>query len=40
MTKVTIVPTLHTLHKEKEFLEIFQRYLPDLEREMVDTDRK
>lgn len=29
-----------TLREEEELLLILERYLPDLEREMADTDRK
>jgi hypothetical protein len=29
-----------TLREEEEILQILERYLPDLEREMADTDRK
>jgi hypothetical protein len=29
-----------TSEEEKELLQILERYLPDLEREMADTERK
>ena len=29
-----------TIKEEEELLRILERYLPDLEREMADTDRK
>ena len=35
MSKINLTP-----EEEKELLQILERYLPDLEREMADTDRK
>ena len=35
MSKINLTPK-----EEKELLRILERYLPDLEREMADTDRK
>jgi len=35
MSKINLTP-----REEEEMLRILERYLPDLEREMADTDRK
>jgi hypothetical protein len=35
MSKINLTP-----REEEEILRILERYLPDLEREMADTDRK
>lgn len=35
MSRINLTP-----EEEEEMLRIFERYLPDLEREMADTDRK
>jgi hypothetical protein len=35
MSRINLIPK-----EEKELLLILERYLPDLEREMADTDRK
>jgi hypothetical protein len=35
MSKINFTPG-----EEKELLQILERYLPDLEREMADTERK
>jgi uncharacterized small protein (DUF1192 family) len=35
MSKITL-----TIKEEEEMLRILERYLPDLEREMADTDSK
>ena len=35
MSRIDLTPV-----EEKELLEILERYLPDLEREMADTERK
>ena len=35
MSRINLTP-----REEEEMLRIFERYLPDLEREMADTDNK